>query len=82
MWKVKSHTNPCQPYNDVADEMADIGRTHPNNNLQIIPDLNSVNSLKLKSYTLPNRSHWGSIPNYLAGMFKQSVSMESDLVPD
>ena len=82
MWKVKSHTKPCQPYNDVADEMADIGRIHPNNTLQIIPDLNSVKFLKLKSYTLPTRSLWGSIPNYLAGMFKQSVSMESDLEPD
>ena len=82
MWKVKSHTKPCQPYNDVADNMAEIGRLHPNNDFQIIPELNSKKYLKCKYYTLPTRSHWGSIPNYLAGMFKQSVSMESDLEPD
>ncbi len=81
LWKVKSHTKPKQqPFNNVADKLAEIGRMHPNNSNYINAHYNSIQYAKYRAFHFANGITFDTINN-LAGMFQQSVSMEPDLLP-
>eukprot|EP01083_Nonionella_stella_P050817 135066_1 len=54
LWKIKSHTNPSQFYNYIADELADRGRINANNSFQIIPNPNDTTHADIQCYESPN----------------------------
>ena len=56
MWKVKSHTIPYeQPYNRIADELAEMGRLDGNNNYFMMPP--PFNSF---CYSTVTRNHYNA----------------------
>ncbi len=80
LWKVKSHTDPPQSFNNVADLLAEQGRLNNINSLFVIPEINSLKYMKYARYTLVD-SNVRTFES-LAANFSVTVSMEFCLQPD
>ena len=81
LWKVKSHTKPIQqPFNAIADRLANYGRCHPENNNLIIPQLNSMHLATLRGAYSPYGRNVSTL--CLPGKLKLSGNLEFGLRPD